>query len=144
MCTYGNTGMCHSRFCPAPPLCQAGPHRIASVALACEVTPSCTDTPCRKAPSQPHTRRAVHTVRPRQAPSPCTVTHLYSHTDHPSSTRLRGPCVTGCHVQTLLLPLHSCHLSPALPRVGAREWLSGLGEGCGQQQERGWPRHHGG
>lgn len=48
-------------------------------------------------------------------------------------------CHTLSHANTVTLFLHSSHLSPAL-LVG----LAGLGEGCGEQQEKGWPSLHGG
>lgn len=70
----------------------------------------------------------------------CTAAQLIpaahdSHRPHaaPGPTVSHG--ATGKHCPSL----SSSHLSPAL-LVG----LAGLGEGCGEQQERGWPRLHGG
>lgn len=141
-CIYGNADMCHSHFCPIPPLCQIGTHRILPATPVCEVT----RVSHKLHHSGPHPEGNAHTqVGPGRSGlhhrTPAQQVRAVPAAQDPPSPP--SSPVTRCHMlshaNTVTPLLHSSHLSPAL-LVG----LAGLGEGCVEQQEKGWPCLHGG
>lgn len=142
MCTYGNADMCHSRFCPAPPLHQVGTHRIASVSPACEVTATCAVIPCHKPHlSVPHLESCTHS-QTQVGPG---LTPLHSHTSaqqHKPSQQHMTPTVPMSHGVTHANTVTQSYIPAIYPSLSCGPYWTG--GGVQRAAGGGWPRLRGG